>query len=57
MENKIYDKVPTTEPQRQFYFMEKAKEYVEDLARQLGRRPTFCVTTFGCQMNVEPVMA
>lgn len=53
MENKMYDKVPDTEPQRQFYFMEKAKGYVEALAQQLGRRPTFCVTTFGCQMNAR----
>lgn len=57
MENNMYDQVPTKEPQRQFYYMEKAKSYVEALEKQLGRRPTFCVTTFGCQMNVELVTA
>lgn len=31
--------------------MEKAKNYVEALAQHLSRRPTFCVTMFGCQMN------
>jgi tRNA-2-methylthio-N6-dimethylallyladenosine synthase len=33
--------------------MEKAKEHVEALADTLGRRPTCCVTTFGCQMNAR----
>lgn len=53
MENKIYEQVPQEEPQRQFYYMEKAKGYVNALAEKLGRRPTFCVTTFGCQMNAR----
>ena len=44
---------PTQEPQRQFYFMERAKQYVDRLAATLGRTPTFCVTTFGCQMNAR----
>ncbi len=43
--------VPIDEPQRQYYFMAKAKNYVDKLALELGRRPTCCVTTFGCQMN------
>ena len=42
---------PSQEPERQYYFMAKAKEYVEKLAQELGRKPTCCVTTFGCQMN------
>lgn len=41
------------ETQRQFYFIEKAREYVENLTNELGRTPTFCVTTFGCQMNAR----
>lgn len=53
MDNKIYEQVPQEEPQRQFYYMEKAKGYVNALAEKLGRRPTFCVTTFGCQMNAR----
>ncbi len=44
---------PVTEPQRQYFFMEKAKAYVADLEQKLGRKPTFCVTTFGCQMNAR----
>ena len=42
---------PVEEPERQYYFMAKAKKYVADLTAQLGRKPTCCVTTFGCQMN------
>lgn len=42
---------------RQYEYIEKAKTYVEQLAVSLGRKPTCCVTTFGCQMNVAPVTA
>lgn len=45
--------IPEDETERQFYFMEKAKGYVESLAARLGRRPTCCVNTFGCQMNAR----
>lgn len=38
------------ETKRQFLFIEKAKEYVQTLSKELGRKPTCCVTTFGCQM-------
>ncbi|MGN1146470.1 MAG: tRNA (N6-isopentenyl adenosine(37)-C2)-methylthiotransferase MiaB [Acetatifactor sp.] len=41
------------EASRQYYFMDKARKYVEELAQKLGRRPTCCVTTFGCQMNAR----
>ena len=39
------------EPARQYYFMEKAKEYVAEMSEKLGHPLTACVTTFGCQMN------
>jgi len=39
---------PAEEPTRQYYFMAKAKTYVDQLAAGLGRKPTCCVTTFGC---------
>ncbi|MDE6815315.1 MAG: tRNA (N6-isopentenyl adenosine(37)-C2)-methylthiotransferase MiaB [Lachnospiraceae bacterium] len=38
---------------RQLYFTEKAGEYVRALSSRLGRKPTCCVTTFGCQMNAR----
>ena len=49
----IIDKkqIPSEEPARQYYFMDIAKKYVAELAEQKGAPLTFCVTTFGCQMN------
>lgn len=44
---------PQEEPQRQFYFICKLRSHVRELAEKLGRRPTCCVTTFGCQMNAR----
>ena len=46
-----HENAPIMEPQRQFYFMELAKGYVNELAKKKGSPLTFCVTTFGCQMN------
>ena len=43
----------TEETKRQLVFMERAAKYVDQLAQRLGRRPTCCVTTFGCQMNAR----
>lgn len=40
--------IPADETQRQYYFMAKAVNYVKELADKLGRKPTCCVTTFGC---------
>lgn len=45
--------IPIDETERQVYFCEKAIQYVTEQTRQLGRKPTFCVTTFGCQMNAR----
>ncbi len=45
--------IPTQEPERQYYYMKKAKKKVAELTEQLGRPLTFCVTTFGCQMNAR----
>lgn len=45
--------IPIDETERQVYFCEKAIQYVAEQAKQLGRKPTFCVTTFGCQMNAR----
>lgn len=45
--------IPVTEPERQYYFMGKVKEIVDEKTRDLGRPLTFHVTTFGCQMNAR----
>ncbi len=52
---KLVDKknIPTEEPERQYYFMDIAKEYVAQLAEKKGAPLTFHVTTFGCQMNAR----
>lgn len=42
--------IPAEETQRQFYFMAKASMHVKKLSEELCRKPTCCVTTFGCQM-------
>lgn len=47
------EEIPVMEPQRQFYYMSVAKQYVSRLSEQKGRQLTFCVTTFGCQMNAR----
>lgn len=44
---------PTTEPDRQYYFMAKCRQIVKKKSAELGR-PLFCHTkTFGCQMNAK----
>ncbi len=44
---------PAEEPERQYYFMAKCRQYVRELEKKIGRRPTFFTQTFGCQMNTE----
>ena len=41
------------ETKRQYEFMEKARKYVKKQSEELGRPLTYCVTTFGCQMNAR----
>lgn len=45
--------IPLMEPDRQYYFMNKCKEYVLNLKATKQRQLTYCVTTFGCQMNAH----
>ncbi|MGN1148453.1 MAG: tRNA (N6-isopentenyl adenosine(37)-C2)-methylthiotransferase MiaB [Lachnospiraceae bacterium] len=45
--------VPNDETSRQYYFIAKAREHVQAMEKELGRKPTCCVTTFGCQMNAR----
>ena len=44
---------PINEPERQYYYIKKARTYVDKVSREIGRPLTFCVTTFGCQMNAR----
>ena len=49
----ITQEAPANEPERQYYFIKKAREYVRQASEEAGRPLTFCVTTFGCQMNAR----
>lgn len=44
---------PQEEPDRQYYYIAKARPYVQEKSRKKGRPLTFCVNTFGCQMNAR----
>lgn len=44
---------PAKEPQRQYYFMAKCRQYVKAESERLGRPPSAAVVTFGCQMNAR----
>nr|WP_308742300.1 tRNA (N6-isopentenyl adenosine(37)-C2)-methylthiotransferase MiaB [uncultured Anaerocolumna sp.] len=44
---------PLNEPERQYYFMAKLKEWVKQKSEELGRPLTFITQTFGCQMNAK----
>lgn len=45
--------IPIMEPDRQYYFMNRCREQVLDIKAKLNRPLTYCVTTFGCQMNAH----
>lgn len=47
------DAPPETEPERQYYFIQKCKQYVDQIKKERGAAPTVAVVTFGCQMNAR----
>lgn len=47
------DAPPETEPERQYYFIQKCKQYVDQIKKKRGAAPTVAVVTFGCQMNAR----
>lgn len=49
----IKDVIPEDALERQLYFIEKCKTYVNELTEKLGRPLTCCTQTFGCQMNAR----
>lgn len=42
-----------TEPERQYYFIAKARKYVKEESERRGRPLSASVITFGCQMNAR----
>ncbi len=49
----LLNNAPEKEPERQYYFIREAANLVKAQEHELGRKLTFCVTTFGCQMNAR----
>ena len=45
------DVPPVTEPERQYYFIEKARQLVQKFKEEHGFAPRSKIVTFGCQMN------
>lgn len=48
---------PEKEPERQYYYLARARELAARESARLERPLTACVTTFGCQMNPATMMA
>ena len=44
---------PAKEPERQYYYMKKAREILAAKEAELGRKMQACIKTFGCQMNAR----
>ena len=63
MNNQTYEQIissmdiekpaPENEPFRQYYFIERARRKLAEIAAHAGRPLTFDVVTFGCQMNAR----
>ena len=49
----LKEMAPAEEPMRQYYFIKKCREHIRAYTETTGRAPSFCVTTFGCQMNAR----
>ena len=44
---------PEHEPERQYYFIKKCRDYVKKKSAELGRPLTACSVCMGCQMNAR----
>ncbi len=49
----LLEDAPTTEPERQLYYVARCQQHVHALKEQLGRDISCYVETFGCQMNAR----
>ena len=49
----INNAIPENALERQLYFIEKCKEHVAQLKKELNRPLLCCTQTFGCQMNAR----
>lgn len=53
MSDGLFKEAPVSEPQRQYYFIEKGKTLLKNREEELGHGLSYHVTTFGCQMNAK----
>ncbi|MCR5143788.1 MAG: tRNA (N6-isopentenyl adenosine(37)-C2)-methylthiotransferase MiaB [Lachnospiraceae bacterium] len=49
----LESKIPESEIERQRYFIKCAAQIVAKKSQEANRKLTYCVTTFGCQMNAR----
>ncbi|MCR5584791.1 MAG: tRNA (N6-isopentenyl adenosine(37)-C2)-methylthiotransferase MiaB [Lachnospiraceae bacterium] len=45
--------LPNTEPERQYWFMDRLKSMIAEESIRAGRDLTYYIQTFGCQMNAK----
>ncbi len=45
--------IPNTEPERQYYFMDRLQDMIKEESQKAGRPLTYFIQTFGCQMNAK----
>lgn len=50
---KRWEAVPEKEPKRQYYFIQKCREWLQREEKRLGRPLRMAVNTLGCQMNAR----
>ncbi|MCC8168700.1 MAG: MiaB/RimO family radical SAM methylthiotransferase, partial [Clostridiales bacterium] len=51
--NPQFAEPPVSEPERQYYYIGRCRELVANYSKETGRPLTYCVNTFGCQMNAR----
>ena len=51
--NELPDEAPVTEPERQYYFINKCRQIVEKINEERGLPLSYKTVTFGCQMNAR----
>lgn len=50
-DNIIDETAPVTEPERQYYYIDRCRELIAAKEKEAGRKLTCGIFTFGCQMN------
>ena len=53
LEQRFVTEPPVSEPDRQYFYIARAREYVREESNRLGRPLSATITTFGCQMNAR----